>query len=117
MSVRIRVYPTNGGYGGLGGYGVNSQQYFQQQLSNERKVSSLKLAYERQLMQQQLQLVKLQTQMQYGGYGYGAAPVIGAPVGGVTNAWLGNGTMGYNSFNPFTSGSSFFGGLGLGGMF
>ena len=122
MSVRIRVYPTNGGYGGLGGYGgVNSQQYFQQQLDNERKTSSLKLAYERQLMNQQLEMVKLQAQVQYGGYGggYGSPGVIGAPVGGVTNAWMGNGAMGYNSasFNPFTSGAGFFGGLGLGSMF
>ncbi|MBC7643829.1 MAG: hypothetical protein H7123_01800 [Thermoleophilia bacterium] len=72
-------------------------------------------------MNQQLEMVKLQAQVQYGGYGgYGGSPIIGgAPIGGATNAWMGNGAMGYNSaaFNPFSSGAGFFGGLGLGSMF
>ncbi|MBC7644115.1 MAG: hypothetical protein H7123_03240 [Thermoleophilia bacterium] len=103
MSIRIRVYPQNGGYGGnaLGGYGGYGA-HPPQPLRDERKINELKLGYERQIMQQQIGLVKVQAQAQYGGFG-GASPygAVASPYGayggfggGVPVAYRGAGLVG-----------------------
>ncbi len=122
MAVRIRVFPQNGGFGGYGGmYGMNSpyaqlmtqNKLNQQKLSNEKRTSALRLNYERALFNERLKLTELQAQVRYGGLGginYGSPLALG----GLTNSWMGLGALG---MNPLSSGSNFFGGLGLGGLF
>ncbi len=123
MAVRIRVYPQYGGLGGYGGmyggmYGPYGQYAVQtrltkQQLANERQTNALRLAYERQLWSERLKMTELQAQVKYSGLGgvqYGGINALG----GLSGSMLGLGALGYN---PFTTGSSFFGGLGLGGLF
>lgn len=119
MSVRIRVYPQYGArgmYGGMGGlYGRNGYagtRLAQQQLTNERRTSSLRLQYERQLWAERLKLAQLQAQVQYGGYGGVQNGMYGGNA--FANSYMGMGALG---FNPMTSGTGFFGGLGLGGLF
>jgi hypothetical protein len=123
MAIHIRVYPQYGaaglgGYGssygayGLGGYNALAVQnrLSQQQLQNERRVSSLQLGYERQLWEQRLQMVQLQAQAQAasrgviypGSYPYG--------VGGVATGGWGLGSL--STLNPFSS-SGLFSNLGL----
>lgn len=125
MAVRIRVYPQYGGLGGYSGmygsygmygpygqYGVQTR-LTKQQLANERKTNSLRLAYERQLWSERLKMAELQAQVRYGGLGgvqYGGLGLLG----GASGSLLGLGALGYN---PFSTGSNFFGSLGLGGMF
>lgn len=105
--IRIRVHPQGygarlGGYGGYGAGGVSATAYYTQALDNERKVSDLRLDYERQLWTEKLKAAQLQAAIQYGGGG----------------GWGG----GYRPF-PYAVGAtyfapqqSFFGGLGLGGL-
>lgn len=113
MSIRIRVYPQTGAYGGLG-YGgmgaVSAATFYNQKLQTQQQVSNLRLGYERALWNERLERVRLEERMKnpyamYGAVGYGAYPVATVnPYG----TMLGASMLGARSF---------FGSLGLGGLF
>src|SRR3954451_4896813 len=69
MAIRIRVHPQIGGAFG-GAYGmmgaVSPQQYYQQELQNEKDTSNLRLQYERALWQEKLKSTQLSSALQYG---------------------------------------------------
>lgn len=116
MAVRIRVYPRYGALGGLGGayggYGVGAygveNQLTQQQLRNERQVSSLRLQYERALWAEKLKQTELTAAIKYGAAAnpYMANPYMARPFGypGFANAFVGAGALGLGTLGI---GSSF----------
>lgn len=72
MSIRIRVYPSNGAYGmggvgRMGGYGgsVSAQSFYTQKLTAQQQISNLQLQYERALWGERLETEKLKGQLQY----------------------------------------------------
>ena len=126
MAIRIRVHPQIGGaYGAYGGLGaVTSQQYYGQQLQNERDTSNLRLQYERALWQEKLKETQLSSALQYGAGSGVASPFA---LGGVSALGLGGvpATTGINpwgglnalsnmalSLSALQSAQGFWGGLG-----
>lgn len=125
MAVRIRVYPQYGGLGmnGLGmnrmGGAVSASTYFNSKLQTQKQISNLQLGYERALWNERLEKVRLEERLKnpyammgagMGGYGMGGYGMMPAQ----------------SAYNPYAAslmgssmlgGSSFFGSLGLGGMF
>lgn len=102
MAVRIRVYPQNGGFGGLGmngmGGAVSAQTHFNTRLQAQKQVGGLQLGYERALANERIERVRLEERLKNpylaAGTGfagaYGGLPVglpgglpIGVPMGGL----------------------------------
>jgi hypothetical protein len=120
MAVRIRVYPQTGAFGGMGmmgGYGgaVSAQTYYNSKLQTQKQVSTLQLGYERALANERIERARLEERMKnpyalagagmVGGFGY-------SPIASGYNPWAAA-MLG----STLSSGSNFFAGLGLGGMF
>lgn len=127
MAVRIRVYPQYGGLGmnglGMNGLGMNrggavsAATYYNSKLQTQKQVSSLQLGYERALANERIERARLEERMKnpYAMYGAGATGGLGfgyQPVAGAYNPYqasmIGTSLLGS---------SSFFGNLGLGGLF
>ncbi|MCW2925834.1 MAG: hypothetical protein JWM98_3238 [Thermoleophilia bacterium] len=139
MSIRIRVYPQTGAYGGLGmnrfaGQGaVSASTYFNSRLQTQKQVSSLQLGYERALWNERLEKVRLEERlknpyaMAQAASPYGVASPYGgmvSPYGGVVSPYGYGAQQAYNPYatsmlgsSLLNSGAGFFGSLGLGGMF
>lgn len=125
--IRIRVRPSYGGLGyggmgGLGGFGVRGRFGAGLALQHEKRQSAMRLKYERALWNERLQNVKLQTALQYGGIGAAGLGVGALGVGAMSPMGVGGayyGALNTPYMNPAMnfSGNSFFGGLGLGGLF
>lgn len=119
MAVRIRVYPQTGfgGFGGLGmnryGGAVSAQTYYNSRLQTQQQVSNLQLGYERALANERIERARLEERMK-NPYAMVGAGLVGGytPMASAYNPWaasmLGSSMLG---------GSSFFGSLGLGGLF
>ena len=119
MAVRIRVYPQYGGmYGGLGlnrmGGAVSASTYYNSRLQTQKQVSSLQLGYERALANERIERARMEERLK------NPYALYGAGVGGLGFGGL---TTGYNPYAASMLGTSllgsqsFFGSLGLGGMF
>ncbi len=116
MAVRIRVYPQTGMMGGLGmnGYGgaVSAQTYYNSRLQTQKQVSNLQLGYERALANERIQNARLEERMK------NPYALMGAGMGGFMPM-----TPAYNPWaasmlgSSLLGGRSFFGSLGLGGLF
>ena len=125
MAIRIRVYPQGmGAYGGLGGLGVNGLRtgavsaatYYNSKLQTQKQVSSLQLGYERALANERIERVRLEERLKN--------PYATMAVNPYASAYGNPYAQAYNPYassmlgtSLLNSGASFFGGLGLGGMF
>lgn len=124
MAIRIRVYPQYGGLGmnglGMNGFGMNrmgavsASTYYNSRLQTQRQVSNLQLGYERALWNERLEKVRLEERLKnpyammgagIGGFGY---PMMAQAYNPYAASMIGTSLLGS---------SSFFGSLGLGGLF
>ncbi len=129
--VRFRVYPA--GFNSLNANrtamryaasAIRSQanvKLMAAHLQNEKRTSALRIGYERQIFNERLKRVELQSALKYGrinqfppnyGYGYGG---FGVPFGGIPAAVPA--PYGNAMFGGFNMGNGFFNSLGLGGLF
>lgn len=141
MAIRIRVYPQNGGVGGVGGYGVGNPggfgvggpggfgmnpyaadgRFMQAQLQNQKQLSGTQLTYERALWGERLQRVRLEERLAaQGQVGWGGSPGgnWGVPIAqpGIVPGYgqgYGQGYPGYPQGAP----AGFLLGGAMGGMF
>ncbi len=123
MSIRIRVYPNTGMYGGYGGLGVNryggavsAASYYNSKLASTKQIATLQLGYERALADERVERARLEERLKnpYAALGTSGMLTGYSPVTAGYSNLLGASLLGSSLLG---SGSSFFGNLGLGRMF